>query len=437
MRRQVLLIVLFPCGLLGGLAACRQAARTLGSGPEGAAAAEELITSLATRFGPIEREPAFEAVRPQLARGALVPSRVFDAEDVWTSREGELRQLEFFGRREGAGYRIGVAPSVPRPRAAGEYRGRLRLRRLEDGRFEWVFAEELAVGPVTPDVLSRTLTALFRGAEGVSGEEARRRAREAFPRAAQAFSRLFRIETLELAPTGGGSTAVHLSLRLVPEGLRDTAPRYAAFLEKNGRPLEARVAVSDASGATWWTFEAADLRWTLRLRLRDGSLVPLEGPTDRRLPATLTVRVDCSSKVGLFTVGVRGLVAEATLVRTPIEKAFVARFREQPDWRFPFLVEPFIRGPLRYPFESDGSELGYAVEGGPGEGASVRRSFRLRVRESWITRWLAGASDLMIRDFRRGAESESDRYSRECLYALRDDILSLLDQPLESVPPSG
>jgi hypothetical protein len=189
------------------------------------------------------------------------------------------------------------------------------------------------------------------------------------------------------------------------------------------------VTAVDSAGTPWWTFEVEDLLWTLRLRVRDGSLVPLEGPADRRMPGALSVHVDCSAKAGIFMVGVRDLVAEVTLTRTPTEKGFVALFRKEPDWRLPFLVEPLLRGPLHFPFEDDGSELGYAVESSGGEGTCLRREFRLRIRESWITRWLGGASDLMIRDFRRGAESESDRYSRECLYALRDDIVTLLNQP--------
>ena len=43
-------------------------------------------------------------------------------------------------------------------------------------------------------------------------------------------------------------------------------------------------------------------------------------------------------------------------------------------------------------------------------------------------KWLGGASNATLSDFRKGAESESDRYSRECLYALRDDVVTLLNE---------
>jgi len=52
----------------------------------------------------------------------------------------------------------------------------------------------------------------------------------------------------------------------------------------------------------------------------------------------------------------------------------------------------------------------------------------LRVQESWIIRWLGGVSDKAVSDFRRGAEAEADRFSRECLYALRDDVVTVLSE---------
>ena len=56
------------------------------------------------------------------------------------------------------------------------------------------------------------------------------------------------------------------------------------------------------------------------------------------------------------------------------------------------------------------------------------REFRFRVRESWIIRWLGGRGDEAVSDFRKGAEVEADRYNQECLYALRDDVVTLLNE---------
>ena len=59
------------------------------------------MEALADRFGPIEREPAFDALRPRLARAALIPSRVFDdpagLDDPWRG----VARGRVLGRRRG------------------------------------------------------------------------------------------------------------------------------------------------------------------------------------------------------------------------------------------------------------------------------------------------------------------------------------------------
>jgi hypothetical protein len=416
------------CALVLVVSSCREGVRELASGPGGAVAADEFAVALATRFGPIDRGPRFDAARPKLARSALVPSRVFDEADLWTAREGEWRQLDYFGRRRGEAYHLEVQPSAPPPRAPGDYRGRLRLHRIEDGRYGWLMRQELAVGSLRPDDVAEALTALFRSIEGVSAAEARARAAKAFPRSAAAFSRLYHLETLDLTPGEGGATSVRLGIRLKPDRIRETAPRYAAFLEKIAAPMRASAMVSDTSGTPWWGLEMGELLWTFRFRVRDGSLVPLAGSAERRLPERLRLHIDFSTKAGLFTIGVRRLVAEVTLTRTPHEKGYTASYRQQPEWRLPFFVKPFLRGSLRYPFEGPGSSSTFALRDSSDGPTRLVRDYGIRVRESWIVKWMGGLGGSAMTDFRKGAESESDRYSRECLYALRDDVVTLLNE---------
>lgn len=408
--------------------ACKDVALVLGSGPKGPSAADELVVAIATRFGPVQRGPRFDAARPKLARSALVPSRVFDDATVWTTQEGDWRQLEYFGRREGEKYRLGVRPSAPPPRDPGDYRGRLRLHRVEEGRFEWAMKQELAVGGLQPEHLSEAITLLFRAAEGTTGDGARAAAGRSFPRSVRAFSRLFEVETLDLVPNPGGVTAIHFAVRLSPDRIRPTAPRYAAWLEKHSAPIRAKVTATDGAGATWWKFEVEELLWTFRLRLKDGSLVPLEGAADRRLPNDFRVTADFSTKAGPFTVGLRNLVADVSLVRKPGEKGYETRFKKEPEWRLPFIVKPFLQSSLRYPFEGNGSWSSFAVRGSTDGPTKLVRNFGTRVRESWIVKWIGGASNAAVSDFRKGAESESDRFSRECIYAVRDDVVSLLNE---------
>jgi hypothetical protein len=426
MRRRELRIGV--CALALVASGCRESVRELASGPGGPAAADEFTVAIATRFGPIDRGPRFDAARPKLARSALVPSRVFGEADLWTAREGDWRELDYFGHRQGEGYRLEVQPSAPPPREPGDYRGRLRLHRIDDGRYEWLMRQELAVGSLRPEDVSEALTALFRSIEGVSAIEARARAAEVFPRSAAAFSRLYHLETLELDPEEGGATSVRLGIRLRPDRIRETAPRYAAFLEKVAAPMRARATVSDASNTPWWGLEIGELLWTFRFRIRDGSLVPLEGPADRRLPDQLRLQVEFSTRAGLFTIGVRRLVADVTLTRERHEKGYTARYRQEPDWRLPFLIKPLLSKSLSYPFEGPGSYSTFALRAVPEGPTELVRDYGIRVRESWILKWMGGLGNSAVSDFRKGAESESDRYSRECLYALRDDVVTLLNE---------
>jgi hypothetical protein len=66
--------------------------------------------------------------------------------------------------------------------------------------------------------------------------------------------------------------------------------------------MRASATVSDTSGTPRWRLEVGELLWVFRFRVRDGSLVPLGGPPNRRLPDQLRLAVDFSTKAGFFTV---------------------------------------------------------------------------------------------------------------------------------------
>jgi len=383
-----------------------------------------VLDALADRFGPTEREPGFAALRPKLARAGLVPSPMFDDVAAWTTRGDSWRAVELAGSAAGGVYHIGLRAEAPRPAVPGQYRGRMRLERLAAGRFEWTVSDELSIGQARPSDLAGALDTILRVAERSTEVSARAAIAERLPRAAARFGHLLRLETLTLQPDAHGATSVRLAVRLTPDGIRGFAPRYAAFLERYARPVRLSLVVADPGGVTWWTLEAADGLWTVRLRVRDGSLVPLEGPADRRLPGRLRATADLSTRIGRFGVGARRLAADLALTRTPVEKGFSALFLEEPDWQLPFLVETFLDSPLHYPFETPGSEVALTAREAPGGNLLVRH-YRARVRETWILRWLGGKVDGAVGDFRRGAESEADLYHRACLLALRDDLASL------------
>jgi len=401
---------------------CQPAGRELGSGPGGAEAPRVLVEALADRFGPVDREPGFDALRPKLAGAALVPSRVFDDTAAWTTRGGTWRAVELAGYAEGATYRIGVREEAPPPVAPGQYQGRVRLERLDGGRFEWTIGEELAVGPVRPSDLAAALEGAFRVAEDSSDAAARAALATAFPRASAKIGLLLHLETLELRRDADGATSVRLAVRLVPAGIRGFAPHYAAFLQKYATPIRAAAVVASPDGVTWWTMAAAANLWSVRVRVRDGSLVPLEGPADRRLPSRLRATGDYATQMGRWSVGAKRLAADVELTRTQDEKAMAARFTDEPEWAMPFLVDLFLGGPLRFPFEGPGSEVRWGAREASFGGTVLVGHYRTRVRETWILRWLGGMTSTALGEFRRGAEQEADQYIRECLLALRDDV---------------
>ncbi|HVO09649.1 MAG TPA: hypothetical protein VMX54_02740 [Vicinamibacteria bacterium] len=420
MRRRALL----PGLLAATLVCCAEPARELAR-PAGAAGVRTGLDALAAAFGPVQPDPGFDALRTALARAALVPSRAFDDPRLWSWRQDDRRAVELHGAPGGTGYRVEVRAGARVPATPGDYEGRVQLRRTSPGRFEWEVEEALATGPVRPADLADALSALFRGAERTDAAGARAAIATQLPRATAALGRLARLERLGIEHDAAHATRIELGVRLTPGALQPTAPHYAAFLRRYVSPMKLHARATDEWGAIWWGLDASDDLWNLRLRVRDGSLVPFEGPADRGIASQLRVTVDYETRMGVFTVGARELAIDVTLVRTPVEKGLLARFTREPRWRLPFLVAPLLGGPLAYPFEAEGSEAGWWAREQPGRTTLMTRRYRARVRENWLVRWLGGMTNGAVDEFRHGAEAEADRFNRECLLALGDDVSAL------------
>jgi hypothetical protein len=391
-------------------------------------AADDVLVALATRFGPLEKGPRFAALRPRLARAGLVPSRVFDDASVWTAARGEQRELGFQGvALTDQPYALDVAGSPRAPVRPGDYRGLLRLRRVQRGEFEWRMDETLALGRVRVQALAGAGEALLHLAEAVPTGDARAALRGSLPRTSACLGRVFSLERLTLVATPDGARRVEAEAVLHPEWLEKELPLYADFLRRYVSTLQASVSLEDPPGSPYWRAALHDGRLTLRLGVRGGALSPLEGPA-RRLGRSGTARVAFTMKAGLFRVGFSDLLGDVTLARGPGPLELRAAFRREPAWRVPFLVEPFVRGSLRRPFEGEGAVFALAVRDGdsPGAPAVVAREYRLAVKESWLLRWLGGNVDAAVRDFRAGAEAQADRLARETFLALREDVRALL-----------
>jgi hypothetical protein len=411
---------------LVALGACGPSPPHLGTKPEEAQHhLGEALGALGSCFGPSDREPALEAVRPKLLNASLVPSRVFDDESAWVHREGETRGLGFRGFRAGGQYRIGVDASPPLPTGPADYQGWLSLRRLGPGEFEWSSTEQIGLGPLPLEVLSDGISEVVRAAEASETGDARPVLKQLLPRTAQALGRGIALEALRIERDETASTPVFVAARYDLESLTRAFPRYASFLRRYVVPIQLRLEIIDGSGGIFGMLEAQEGRYALRARIRDGHLVPLEGrprPSSERL----RLRLDLTSQAGLFRYGVQGLEGDVRLVGRASESRFEAVFGREPGWVIPFLVKPFLRSSLRRPFEGEGAFVAYALrENGSGM-TVVSRDYRIAVKESWLVRWLGGNAGEAVASFREGAEGEADRFNGEALMALRADLIQLL-----------
>src|SRR5215208_3598134 len=86
-----------PLSLLVVLSGCRDALTGFGSGPPAVASVEQLFGALGARHADVARNVKYEYARLQIAKGALVPSRVFADSGVWTRSSREVRMLETHG----------------------------------------------------------------------------------------------------------------------------------------------------------------------------------------------------------------------------------------------------------------------------------------------------------------------------------------------------
>ena len=413
--------------MVAAAAACRPVAAALGDPPAHARThAEELVGALGARFGPLRMDPAVVTARTKFAKGALAPSRMVNDTALWSAMFGDVRTLEIAGAGSAGDYHLRAVPDAPAPRAPGDYRRVNRLRRLGHDEYEWLITDELAIGSVRAADLGRALDVALAEIEREREPAIRAAYRQGMPRTTAALGRLFTLDSIRTTPARDGSTEALVVVSLHTRRLGKEFPRYAKYLDKYVSPAAYRITLRDETGARWWEARARDDRLTLQLRVRDGALAPLDG-APRRMPDVLHADVDFTAKALLFRVGVKRLRADVTLDRGPGGAGFVARFRREPEWVLPPLVERMIRSPLRRPFAGDGARFSYTVrDGGDGRGTITTREYGITVHESAIVRWFGRLGNAALSDFRKGAEREADIFIGQLWSAVRADLLELL-----------
>lgn len=393
----------------------------------------ELFGAMAARFTNVYRAPKVAAARAKLVHAALSPSRVYSDTAVWTGSSGDsVRMLSLRGEFSAGRYRFEPAPDAGAPGRLGDSRHVVRLRELGSGAFQWTTEVDQAVGRLHAGDPGRAASAALVAAEVHGGHGLQLGSRLALPRTSAALGRAFTVDTLATSDLGDGTTAIRAVIRLDPSQLSSSFPAFARYLRKYVEPSRIRLSLAD-SGSSWLDASVERNRLTLRLRSRDGALVPLAG-APRAMPDSVRATVDLFTRVLFFDVGLSRMTGDLTFERSAHERALLVRFRDEPTWHFPLAARSLIRATLRRPFEGDGIWVRLALRDTPGGQTQLSRESHLAVKESAVLRWLGALGTVAMSDFTGESETEENRFIAEALAALQADILALPPARVVSEP---
>ena len=392
----------FVLPFVAALTSCRDAFAGFGSGSTATSNVEQLFGALGARHADVARNAKYEYARLQLAKGALVPSGVFEDSNAWTRSSGPVRLLEIQGGLVDGKYTLVSRIGVPEPRKPADGRHAITLSRLSDNEFRWDTDRGLRHRQHSARGVGDGARPPRRVGGGKDG--ARRPRRSADGRTADGgraratvLARLHRADATRRWKHRRDARRRHTLDRL--------ARRYPAFGDYVRRyvdPVRYRVVVSDRSGVPYFEAVARDQVMTVRMRTCAGELVPLSGP-NRPMPDTLAMLVDFKAKVKHLGVGFHGLRMELVHVRhDDTENSWVVTARQEPEWEFPLATARLIRAPLRRPFAGEGSLFRIGVRrDGTGQTVIVRQ-VRLFVQESAILRFLNSLQGLRSASSRTG-----------------------------------
>jgi hypothetical protein len=394
------------------------------------AAAAEFFGGIGVRFENVRRDPRFAAAREKISRAALNPSRLLRDASVWTSHPRDsVAFLELEGRPTGGTYLFTPRAGAGAPGRPGEARHVIRLTRAGDGVYQWSTLVEQGVGRVrAQDVAAVTTAALARLER--PAPQLRQELAATLPRTRAALGRLLTLDSAASAPVGDGSTRVDLRFTMHPDRLQAAGmPAFAGYVRKylSGSKLAAEV--GDGRGARWLDVRAEREVVTVRMRLRGGRLLALDGAA-RPMPDAAELRTSAVTKYSLFEVGATNLVGDLVAVRGARERGWRVRWHRAPSWKIPLGVRHLINGSLNRPFAGEGMRMVVTLRdgGGPGGGPQtlLTRRFDVVVQESAIVRWLGGLGSKAMSDLAGRAEAEEDRFVAEALRAMAADVGAML-----------
>ena len=410
-----------------GLSGCKAVAPAFGSNPAAARQnADEFLYSVSSRFTNIQRPPRIIHARAQFGHYALTPSGIYNDTSIWLSIGPDSARL--FGD-EGSfmtdRYVVNAKLSTTPPDALTESREVVRLRKLTPNEYEWFTNVDVALGKIPAKAISDVLAAALEAGEGRSPAAIRADYTTNFPRTTAALGRLFTIDTLRATPDAEGATTFDLAIRLTPQTLKAWIPNYAAYIDKYISKGRYRITLTDKAGARWFDAWAANYYVHFKVRSKDGHFAPLGGPV-RSMPEALTINIDMSMKILLFTVGWSQMTGDFEFINTPHERGWSMRFAKEPEWRLPPTVGYLLRSPLRRPFEGPGIPVRISIRDNPGSQTLLNRRGTLVVQESGILRFLNRLSGTAVGDFLGPSEREANRFNADAFRALRADFSALL-----------
>ena len=417
--------------LAGGVAsvtsACREAAPAFGPNiPLARQNAEEFFYSVGSRFTNIQRPQRILRARQQFGHYALTPSGVYNDTTIWLSIGPDSARL--FGDEGHFSvdrYIVTTALATDPPDALTESREIVRLRKLTGNEYEWFTNVEVALGRIGAKNIADVLAASLTAGEGKSSAAIRANYTTAFPRAGAALGRLFTIDTLRTTPDGDGATTFDIAIKLTPNILRESMPHYAAYIDKYISKGKYRITLTDKTGAHWFDAWAANYYMHFRVRSKGGHFAPLEGAV-RPMPQALTIQLDMSMKILVFTVGWTEMMGDFELIDTPHERGWSMRFAKEPNWHLPLTVGTLLKSPLRRPFQGQGIPIRVSIRDNPGAQTILNRRGTLVVQESGILRFLNRLSGTAVGDFLGASEREANRFNADAFRALRQDVAALL-----------
>ncbi|HEX9247888.1 MAG TPA: hypothetical protein VF856_00235 [Gemmatimonadaceae bacterium] len=409
------------------LSACREVAPAFGPNiPFARQNAEEFFYSVGSRFTNIQRPPRILHARAQFGHYALTPSGVYNDTSVWLAIGPDSARL--FGD-EGVfsvdRYIVTTKLSTEPPDALTESREIVRLRKLTDNEYEWFTNVEVALGRIGARNITDVLAAALAAGEGKSPAAIRADYTTSFPHTVAALGRLFSIDTLRATPDSAGATTYDIAIRLTPEILKATMPHYAAYVDKYFSKGKYRITLTDKTGARWFDAQAANYYMHFKMRSKGGHFAPLEGAV-RPMPELLTIQVDMSMKIAVFTVGWTNMIGEFEVINTPHERGWSMHFAREPEWHLPPTVGTLLKSSLRRPFQNPGIPVRVSIRDNPGSQTILNRRGTLVVQESGILRFLNRLSGTAVGDFLGPSEREANRFNADAFRALRIDVATLL-----------